>query len=110
MKAADEENPRPALRLTNVDKVYYPDDGFTKGDVLAYYDRVAGLILPHLKDRPLSLKRYPDGIGKEHFFQKNSPESFPSWLRMEEIDGTRYIENAIVKVRMIMRGSEAMGQ
>ena len=53
--------------------------------MLNYYDAVTGLILPHLKDRPLSLKRYPNGIKEEYFFQKNSPDSFPSWLRMEEI-------------------------
>jgi bifunctional non-homologous end joining protein LigD len=74
------------LKFSNLKKVYYPDDGFTKGDVLHYYDRVAPLILPHLKDRPLSLKRYPNGIKEEFFFQKNTPETFPSWLRTELID------------------------
>jgi len=73
------------LKLTNLNKVFFPDEGYTKRDVLRYYDTVADLILPHLKDRPLSLKRYPNGIKKEYFFQKNSPDSFPSWLRMEEI-------------------------
>jgi bifunctional non-homologous end joining protein LigD len=73
------------LKLTNLNKVFYPDDGYTKRDILRYYDTVAHLILPHLKDRPLSLKRYPNGIKEEFFFQKNSPESFPAWLRMEEI-------------------------
>jgi bifunctional non-homologous end joining protein LigD len=83
--------PRREVRFTNTGKLYYPDDGVTKGDVIAYYERVASLILPHLKDRPLSLKRYPNGIREEYFFQKNSPESFPSWLRIEDIEGTRFV-------------------
>jgi bifunctional non-homologous end joining protein LigD len=88
-------SPRPAApgpqKFTNVSKIYYPGDGYTKGDVLAYYDTIADLILPHLKDRPLSLKRYPNGIHSEYFFQKNTPETYPSWLRTEEIDGIRYV-------------------
>lgn len=79
------------IKLSNLDKVFYPDEGYTKRDLLTYYDAVAELILPHLKDRPLSLKRYPNGIKSDYFFQKNSPESFPDWLRMEEIDGIRYV-------------------
>jgi bifunctional non-homologous end joining protein LigD len=74
------------LKFSNLKKLFYPDDGVTKGDVLAYYDRIADLILPHLIDRPLSLKRYPNGIKEEYFFQKNTPETFPSWLRTELID------------------------
>ncbi|MEQ1885999.1 MAG: DNA ligase D [Bryobacteraceae bacterium] len=69
------------LKFTNLSKPYYPKDGYTKRDVLNYYDAVAPLLLPHLKDRPLSLKRYPDGIEKQHFFQKNMPESTPKWVR-----------------------------
>jgi len=74
------------IKFSNLKKVYYPDEGYTKGDVLHYYDRVSPLILPHLEDRPLSLKRYPNGIKEEFFFQKNTPETFPSWLRTEMID------------------------
>jgi bifunctional non-homologous end joining protein LigD len=74
------------LKFSNLKKLFYPDDGVTKGDVLAYYDTVADLILPHLVDRPLSLKRYPNGIKEDYFFQKNTPETFPSWLRTEMID------------------------
>ncbi len=76
----------PTLKFTNLKKVFYPGDGYTKGDVLAYYDGIAELILPHLKDRPLSFKRYPNGIAEEFFFQKNTPESFPGWLRTEWIE------------------------
>lgn len=79
------------LKLTNLDKIYFPDEGYTKGDLIRYYDAVAELILPHLKDRPLSLKRYPNGIRGEYFFQKNTPDNYPSWLRTETVDGTRYI-------------------
>ena len=58
----------------------------TKRDVLNYYDAVADLILPHLLDRPLSLKRYPNGIKEQYFFQKHTPEAYPAWLRTELID------------------------
>ena len=71
------------LKFTNLDKVYWPKDGFKKRDLLNYYDAVAPLILPYLKDRPLSLRRYPDGISREAFFQKNTPDTFPKWLRTE---------------------------
>lgn len=74
------------IKFSNLKKLYYPEDGVSKGDVLDYYDRIAPLILPHLEDRPLSLKRYPNGIHEEFFFQKNTPETFPSWLRTEMID------------------------
>ena len=75
-----------ALKFTNLGKIFYPGEGYTKRDVLNYYDAVAALILPHLKDRPLSLKRYPDGIEKEFFFQKNVRETFAPWLPTETID------------------------
>ena len=74
------------LKFTNLRKVFYPDEGYTKGDVLNYYGTIADLILPHLKDRPLSLKRYPNGIKDEYFFQKDAAESFADWLRTELID------------------------
>jgi bifunctional non-homologous end joining protein LigD len=69
------------LKFTNLDKVYYPKDGVVKRDVINYYDAVADLILPYLRNRPLSLRRYPDGIEAGHFFQKDAAESFASWLR-----------------------------
>jgi len=74
-----------ALKFTNLDKLYFPEDGYTKRDLLNYYDAVSPLVLPHLKDRPLSLKRYPNGIHGEFFFQKNTPESYPGWLKTETI-------------------------
>jgi len=87
------EAPQPVSnsKLTNLDKIYFPEHGYTKGDLIQYYDAVAPLILPHLKDRPLSLKRYPNGIHGEYFFQKNTPDNYPSWLRTELVDNIRYI-------------------
>ncbi len=81
-----------SLKFTNLDKFYYPKDGYRKRDVLNYYDAVAPLLVPHLKDRPMSLKRYPNGIDKPYFFQKEAAESFPKWLRIEEApDGIHYV-------------------
>jgi bifunctional non-homologous end joining protein LigD len=86
VKEATLEVDSHTLKFTNLKKVFYPDEGYTKRDVINYYDAVSGLILPHLKDRPLSLKRYPNGIKDEFFFQKHVPESFAPWLRTELID------------------------
>ena len=74
-----------SLRFGNLDKVWFPKEKCTKRDVLNYYDAVSELILPHLKDRPLSLKRYPNGIHEDFFFQKNIPDTYPDWLRIEPI-------------------------
>jgi len=73
------------LRFRNLNKVFYPREGYTKRDVINYYDTVAELLAPHLKDRPLSLKRYPNGIVEAHFFQKNAVLGFPEWIRREKI-------------------------
>jgi bifunctional non-homologous end joining protein LigD len=79
------------LKFTNLNKLYYPADKVAKRDVLNYYDAVAPLILPHLKDRPLSLKRYPNGIDEDFFFQKEVAPSFPKWLHTSEVDGITYV-------------------
>ena len=79
------------LKFTNLNKVFYPKDGYSKRDLLNYYDAVAPLIIPHLKDRPLSLKRYPNGIDKPFFFQKEVAASFPKWLRTGMADGIRSV-------------------
>ncbi len=73
------------LKFTNLKKVFYPGDAYTKRDVINYYHDVASLLVPHLAGRPLSLKRYPNGIAGEYFFQKDAPKSFPPWLHTEEI-------------------------
>lgn len=74
-----------SLKFTNLDKIWYPKDGFTKRDVLSYYDAVADIMVPHLAGHPLSLKRYPNGIHEDFFFQKDMPDGSPSWLRIEPI-------------------------
>jgi bifunctional non-homologous end joining protein LigD len=75
------------LKFTNLNKLYYPKDKIAKRDLLNYYDAVSPLLLPYLKDRPLSLKRYPNGIDEPFFFQKEVAESFPKWLRTADADG-----------------------
>jgi bifunctional non-homologous end joining protein LigD len=75
------------LKFTNLNKLYYPKDKIAKRDLLNYYDAVAPLLVPHLKDRPLSLKRYPNGIDADFFFQKEVAESFPKWLHTADADG-----------------------
>ena len=67
--------------VTNTDKVYFPGSGFTKGEVLAFYSQIAETILPHLKNRPLTLKRYADGITGEPFYEKNAPAHTPAWVK-----------------------------
>lgn len=73
------------LKFTNLNKTYYPDDGIAKRELINYYAAVADLLLPHLADRPLSLRRYPDGIAQAGFFQKNAAEGFPAWMRTATI-------------------------
>ncbi len=77
--------PRREVELTNTDKVFFPREGYTKGDLLAYYRDAAPLILPYLRDRPVVLTRYPDGIAGKSFFQKDAPGFVPAWLRTERM-------------------------
>jgi bifunctional non-homologous end joining protein LigD len=77
--------PQPRLQPTNVKKVFWPAEGYTKGDLIAYYERVAPLMLPYLRDRPLVLTRFPDGISGKSFYQKDAPEFAPAWVRTERI-------------------------
>jgi bifunctional non-homologous end joining protein LigD len=72
------------LKFTNLNKVFYPADGYTKRDVINFYAAVADLLVPHLQGRPLSLKRYPNGIDQDYFFQKDA-SGFPDWLHREEL-------------------------
>src|SRR6185503_17557711 len=69
------------LSLTNLDKVLYPATGFTKKDVIGYYTHVSKWLLPHLKDRPVTLKRFPDGVGGQAFYEKNAPRFKPDWVQ-----------------------------
>ena len=73
------------LKFTNIKKVFYPQEGYSKRDLLNYYAAVAGLLVPHLRGRPLSLRRYPNGIAGESFFQKEAPAGIPDWLHTEKI-------------------------
>jgi bifunctional non-homologous end joining protein LigD len=73
------------LELSNLDKVMYPANGFTKGEVIDYYVRVAPILLPHLADRPLTRIRYPNGVDAASFFEKNAPGGTPSWVRKERL-------------------------
>ncbi len=68
------------LMLSNLDKVLYPDAGFTKAQVIDYYQRIAPAMLPHIASRPVTIKRYPDGVSGEFFFQKNAPARRPDWV------------------------------
>ena len=80
------------LSLSNLEKDLYPSYGFTKAQILEYYHRISPFILPHLKGRALTLKRYPDGVGEEFFFEKHCPSHRPSWVKTAELpqhDGER---------------------
>jgi bifunctional non-homologous end joining protein LigD len=74
------------LRLSNLDKEFWPDEGITKGDLLAFYRDVAAVVVPHLRDRPFTMKRYPDGWQGKHFFQKDKPAGMPDWIPTIELD------------------------
>lgn len=69
------------IEFTNQDKILFPKSKITKGDLIEYYKKIAPLILPYLKNRPLVMQRFPDGIEKEGFYHKNAPEYFPSWIK-----------------------------
>ena len=69
------------LTLSNLSKVLYPDAGFTKGEIIDYYTRIAPVLLPHIAHRPLTVKRYPNGVDEHFFFEKNAPRGTPSWVR-----------------------------
>jgi bifunctional non-homologous end joining protein LigD len=73
------------LKLTNLEKVLYPKSGFTKGDLIGYYAAIAPVLLPHLRDRPLTLKRYPNGVQEKYFYEKQSPRHRPDWVQTTTI-------------------------
>jgi bifunctional non-homologous end joining protein LigD len=91
--------PAAKVSVTNAQKIFWPDEGYTKNDAIAYYESIAPFILPYLKDRPLVLTRYPDGINGKSFFQKDAPAFTPSWIQTERIysqDANREIDYFIV--------------
>ncbi len=69
------------MTVSNVQKVFFPENGFSKGEVVGFYSEIADAILPHLRDRPLTLKRYPDGVTGDHFYEKNAPKHTPPWVK-----------------------------
>ena len=74
------------LTLSNLTKVLYPADGFTKAEVLDYYQRISAVLLPHIAGRPMTLKRYPEGVDAESFFAKHAPAHRPDWIRTEDVE------------------------
>jgi bifunctional non-homologous end joining protein LigD len=79
------------LKLSNLDKVFYPAAGFTKGQVIDYYRRVAPVLVPHLRNRPLTLKRYPDGVEGQFFYEKQCPSHAPDWIQTVTVKNRREI-------------------
>ena len=87
------------VSLSNLDKVMYPAVGFTKGQVIDYYTRIARHILPHLKDRPITMKRFPNGIDGEYFYEKDAPSFTPNWIKTYPIP--RSSEKSIINYILI---------
>jgi bifunctional non-homologous end joining protein LigD len=90
------------VHLSSADRILFPDDGITKGDLFDYYGKVAPTLVPHLSDRPFTLKRYPHGIDGEVFFQKQAPKHLPSWIPTRQFTthprpgGSRLVDFALV--------------
>ncbi|SRR6266566_3552664 len=76
---------RLTVALSNTDKIFFPAEGITKGEVVGYYHEIAGQMMPYLRGRPIAMARYPDGIDGERIFQKNVPGYFPGWVRTAEV-------------------------
>src|SRR5262245_35098038 len=95
----------PEVSLSSADRILFPEDGVTKGDVFDYYGAVAPAILPHLRDRPFTLKRYPHGIDGEVYFQKQVPRGAPEWITTRQFTthprdgGARQVDFVLVNSR-----------
>lgn len=93
---------RRELRLSNLDKPFWPEEGITKGDLVAYYRDVAEVLVPHLRDRPFTMKRYPDGWRGKHFFQKQAPSHMPAWIRRAPLPAsTRDGESKVIDYALV---------
>jgi bifunctional non-homologous end joining protein LigD len=93
---------RPELRFSNADKPFWPELGITKGDLIAYYRDVAEALVPHLRGRPFTMKRYPDGWDGKHFFQKNAPSHMPDWIERAPFPAsTRNGERRIIEYAVV---------
>jgi len=90
------------IALSNLDKIMYPETGFTKGQVIDYYKNIARYILPHIENRPITMKRYPNGVGGSHFYEKDAPSHTPAWVEKFQIPRTS--ENSLIWARL-MAGS-----
>nr|WP_314495414.1 DNA ligase D [uncultured Chryseobacterium sp.] len=96
---------RHKIKLTNQDKIYFPKDKISKGDVVEYYQSVAEYLLPHLKNRPLSLNRFPSGIDQSGFYQKDTGDTFPDWIKTTKVHSEstdKYIDYAICNDKATM--------
>ncbi|HEY2214608.1 MAG TPA: hypothetical protein VGH31_06090, partial [Acidimicrobiales bacterium] len=87
------------LTLSNLEKVLFPETGFTKGQLIDYYVKVAPAILPHIADRPVTLKRYPNGVDQKYFYEKHVPSHAPEWIRTAHVpstDGDKAIDYVVI--------------
>ena len=106
---------RRTLRFSNLDKPFWPEEGITKGDLLAYYRAIAPVVVPHLRGRPFTMKRYPDGWQGKSFFQKDTPKHAPDWLRTAPFPATsregetRVIDYAVVDDELALLWVVSMG-
>ena len=106
---------RRTVELSNLDKPFWPEEGITKGDLLAYYRDVGPVLVPHLRDRPFTMKRHPDGWQGKHFFQKDTPKHAPSWLQTVPFPATtregetRTIDYALVNDELALLWMVNMG-
>ena len=97
--------PARRVHLTSPDRVLFPDDGITKSELFAYYDAVAPVLVPHLRNRPFTMKRYREGMAGEGFFQKQAPKGMPAWIRTREFrtfprdGGSRLVDFPLVNSR-----------
>ena len=94
------------LTLSNLEKVLYPEVGFTKGEVIDYYTRIAPVLLPHVQDRALTFKRYPDGVEGQYFFAKNAPSHTPDWVRTVTLPSPGSTKNRDTINYVVLRAPE----
>lgn len=93
------------IELSNLDKVFFPGEGLTKGELVDYYRRMAETMLPHLESRPLSMQRFPDGIEGEGFYQKQAPDYFPDWIERVKIEVE---EDGEVQPQVVCQGAATL--
>jgi bifunctional non-homologous end joining protein LigD len=74
-----------SVEISNRDKVFFPNSKYTKGHLIDYYEKISDIIIPHMKDRPISMLRFPDGINDKQFYQKDTPDYFPDWIEVKQV-------------------------